>query len=153
MELHTLYNSSVVYFSTTDYDDFLNKCVDLYNEVAKDDWEDYKEPSELPDIFENHAYHHLVIDPKRLIDINSYNDFVNLYFKLQEYNPTINFDNSTVLVLACNRLLNYYRDETIKYINDNENEVSLLEEIAGNDGIDQLNFHKEFRNSYGVSIY
>lgn len=153
MDLHTLYNSGVVYFSTTDYEDFLNKCEELYNEVADDTWEEYTELEELPGIFENHAYHYLVIDSKRLIDINSYNDFVNLYFKLQEYNPTINFDNSTVLVLACNRLLNYYRDETIKYINDNENKVSLLQEIAGDDGIDQLNFHKEFRSTWNVLIY
>lgn len=153
MDLHTLYNSGIVYFSTTDYDDFLNKCETLYNEVADDTWEAYTELEELPGIFEQHAYHHQIIDATRLIKINSNNNLVNLYFKLQRYNPTINFDNGTTLMLACNRLLNYYPTESIKYINDNNNEVSLLSEIVGDNGLEQLAFHKTFRSSYGVSIY
>ena len=153
MDLHTLYNSGVVYFSTTDYEDFLNKCEELYNEVSDDTWEEYTELEELPGIFEKHAYHHQIIDATRLIDINSNDELVNLYFKLQRYNPTINFDNGTTLMLACNRLLKYYHDETIKYINDSENEVSLLAEIVGDNGLEQLAFHKNFRSTYGISIY
>lgn len=153
MNLHTLHHTNVVYFSTTDYDDFLNKCVDLYNEVSDDTWEDYTSPEELPEIFEQHAYHYQVNDAMRLVNINSHNDLVNLYFKLQSYNPTINFDNGTTLMLACNRLLKEYHDETINYINDDKNEVSLLQQIAGDNGLDQLAFHKQFRNTYGISIY
>lgn len=153
MDLHTLHHTSVVYFSTTDYEDFLNKCVDLYNEVSDDTWESYTSPEELPAIFEQHAYHYQVIDAMRVVNINSNNDLVNLYFKLQRHNPTINFDNGTTLMLACNRLLKQYHDETINYINDDTNEVSLLQEIVGDNGLDQLSFHKNFRDTYGISIY
>lgn len=153
MNLHTLHHTNVVYFSTTDYEDFLNKCVDLYNEVSDDTWEDYTEPKELPAIFEQQAYHYQVIDAIRLVNINSNNELVNLYFKLQRHNPTINFDNGTTLMLACNRLLNQYYDETVKYINDDTNDVSLLQLIVGDNGLDQLAFHKNFRSTYGISIY
>lgn len=153
MELHTLYLENVTYFSTTDYNDFSDKLENFYNEVKKDDWEEYETIEELIEILENHAYHYQVIDANRLVDINSNYDLVNLYFKLQQYNSSINFENGTDLMLACNRLLNYYHDASIKYINDNEGKVSLLQEIAGNNGLDQLNFHKEFRNTYNISIY
>lgn len=153
MNLYTLHHTNVVYFSTTDYEDFLNKCVDLYNEVSDDTWEDYTKPEELPEIFEQHAYHYQVIDAMRVVNINSNNDLVNLYFKLQRHNPTINFDNGTTLMLACNRLLKHYHDETVKYINDDKNEVSLLQEIVGDNGLEQLRFHKTFRDTYGISIY
>ena len=153
MDLHTLHYTSVVYFSTTDYEDFLNKCVDLYNQVSDDTWETYTNPEELPAIFEKHAYHYQVIDATRIININSNDELVNLYFKLQRHNPTINFDNGTTLMLACNRLLNRYYDETVNYINDDKNEVSLLQQIVGDNGLDQLAFHKNFRSIYGISIY
>lgn len=153
MELHTLNHINVVYFSTTDYEDFLNKCVNLYNEVSDDTWEDYTDPEELPTIFEKNAYHYQVIDAMRVVNINSNNDLVNLYFKLQRHNPTINFDNGTTLMLACNRLLKQYHDETVKYINDDTNEVSILQEIVGDNGLDQLALHKNFRSTYGISIY
>lgn len=153
MELHTLYFENVTYFSTTDYNDFSDKLENFYNEVKKDDWEKYQTIEELIEILENHAYHYQVIDANRLVDINSNYDLVNLYFKLQQYNPSINFQNGTDLLLACNRLLNYHHDASINYINDNEGKVSLLQEIVGNNGLDQLNFHKEFRNTYNISIY
>lgn len=153
MELHTLYHSDMVYFSTTDYEDFLNKCQTLYEEVATEDWETYENLEDLPSIFENHAYHYTITDPKNLITSNLNNNLVNLYFKLQQYNPTINFDNGTALMLACNRLLNYHYDASIKYINDSKNEVSLLQEIVGTNGIEQLDFHKQFRSMYDISIY
>lgn len=153
MELHTLYFENVTYFSTTDYNDFSDKLESFYNEVKKDDWEEYQTIDELIEILENHAYHYQVIDANRLVDINSNYDLVNLYFKLQQYNPSINFQNGTDLLLACNRLLNYHHEASVKYVNDNEGKVSLLQEIVGNNGLDQLNFHKEFRNTYNISIY
>src|SRR5699024_180057 len=153
MKLHTLSTLGDVKFSTTDYNDFLDKCEMLYNEVATEDWSSYEENEELINIFENHGYFYNVINANQVLKINNNNDIVNLYFKLQQYNPTFNFDNGTSLMLASNYLLNYYNDASQKYINDTDNEVSLLEEIAGDNGFDQLNFHKSFRDTYGVSIY
>ena len=153
MDLHTLHHTNVVYFSTTDYEDFLNKCETLFNEVSTPDWEDYTSIEQIPEILEQHAYHYQVIDAMRLVNINSNDNLVNLYFKLQRHNPTINFDNGTTLMLACNRLLNRYYDETVNYINDDTNEVSLLQQIVGDNGLDQLAFHKNFRSTYGISIY
>ena len=153
MNLYTLADYEKVKFSTTDNDEFLNKCKDLYEDVSDDDWESYDDVSEIPEILEEHGYIYNVVDSERILKIDNDNDLVNLYFKLQRFNPTINFDNGTALMLACNRLLNYYYDSSIKYIEDNENKVSLLQEIAGDDGMEQLNFHKSFRDTYGVSIY
>ena len=151
--LYSLSNYSEVLFSTTDKEDFLLKCETLYNQVSDDTWEPYTNLSELPAIFQNHSYTYLQQDQNKILTIDDYNKFVNLYFKLQANNPTINFDNATSLVLASNRLLNYYNDEVTTWLNDKNNEVTLLNEIVGGNGFDQLNFHKSFRDTYGVSIY
>ena len=151
--LHSLSNIGEVHFATTDEDDFLLKCETLYNDVSDEDWESYTNLSELPSIFENHGYTYLQQDQNKILTIDDYNKFVNLYFKLQQHNPTINFDNATSIVLASNRLLNYYNDETTKWLNDTENEITLLNEIVGGNGFNQLEFHKQFRNTYGISIY
>lgn len=153
MKLHTLSTLGDVKFSTTDYNDFLDKCEMLYNEVATEDWSSYEETEELINIFEEHGYFYNTINANQVLKINNNSDLVNLYFKLQQYNPTFNFDNGTSLMLASNYLLNYYNDASQKYINDTDNEVSLLQEIVGGNGFDQLNFHKSFRDTYGVSIY
>lgn len=151
--LYSLSNIGEVHFATTDEDDFQLKCESLYNQVSDDTWKSYTNLSELINIFEQHGYTYLQQDQNKILDIDNYNKFVNLYFKLQEHNPTITFDNATSLVLASNRLLNYYNDEVIKWLNDTENEVTLLNEIVGENGFDQLNFHKSFRDTYNVSIY
>ena len=151
--LYSLSNIGEVHFATTDKDDFLLKCETLYNDVSDESWESYTNLSELPSIFENHGYTYSQQDQNKILTIDDYNKFVNLYFKLQQHNPTINFDNATSLVLASNRLLNYYNDETTKWLNDTEKEVTLLNEIVGGNGFDQLEFHKSFRDTYGVSIY
>lgn len=153
MKLHTLSTLGDVKFSTTDYNDFLDKCEMLYNEVATEDWPSYEETEELINIFEKNGYFYNTINANQVLKINNNSDLVNLYFKLQQYNPTFNFDNGTSLMLASNYLLNYYNDASQKYINDTDNEVSLLQEIVGGNGFDQLNFHKSFRDTYGVSIY
>jgi len=153
MKLHTLSTLGDVKFSTTDYNDFLEKCETLYKEVATEDWSSYEENEELINIFEKHGYFYNVINANQVLKINNNSDIVNLYFKLQQYNPTINFDNGTSLMVASNYLLNNYNDASQKYINDTDNEVSLLQEIAGDNGFDQLNLHKSFRDTYGVSIY
>lgn len=151
--LYSLSNIGEVHFATTDEDDFLVKCETLYNDVSDDTWEPYTNLSELPCIFENHGYTYLQQDQNKILAIDDYNKFVNLYFKLQQHNPTINFENATSLVLASNRLLNYYNDEVTKWLRDTDKEVTLLNEIVGGNGFDQLNFHKTFRDTYGVSIY
>lgn len=151
--LYSLSNIGEVHFATTDEDDFLVKCETLYNDVSDDTWEPYTNLSELLSIFENHGYTYLQQDQNKILSIDDYNKFVNLYFKLQQHNPTINFENATSLVLASNRLLNYYNDEVTKWLRDTDNKVTLLNEIVGGNGFDQLNFHKSFRDTYGVSIY
>ena len=151
--LYSLSNIGEVHFATTDHDDFLLKCETLYNEVSDDTWESYTNLSELPNIFENHGYTYLEQDQNKILTIDDYNKFTDVYFKLQQHNPTINFDNGTSLVLASNRLLNYHNEATTKWLNDNNNEVSLLQEIAGDNGFDQLAFHKSFRDTWNVSIY
>lgn len=151
--LYSLSNIGEVHFATTDKDDFLLKCEALYNDVSDESWESYTNLSELPSIFENHGYTYLKQDQNKILTIDDYNKFVNLYFKLQQHNPTINFDNATSLVLASNRLLNYNNEATTKWLNDTNNEVSLLQEIVGDNGFDQLNFHKSFRDTWNVSIY
>lgn len=151
--LYSLSNIGEVHFATTDKNDFLLKCEKLYNDVSDDTWEKYTNLSELPYIFENHGYTYLKTNQNKILTIDDYNKFVNLYFKLQQHNPTINFDNATSLVLASNRLLNYYNDEVTKWLRDTDNEVTLLNEIVGDNGFDQLNFHKSFKDTYGVSIY
>ena len=153
MDLYTLSRLGEVKFSTTDYAEFLLNCETLYNEVSTTDWEPYTDLSKLPSIFENHGYFYNVVNANQVLKINNNNDLVNLYFKLQQHNPTIDFDNGTSLMLASNYLLNYYNEPTLNYIKDNQNEISLLQQIVGNDGMEQLNFHKSFRDTYGVSIY
>lgn len=151
--LYSLSKIGEVHFATTDEDDFLSKCETLYNQVSDDTWESYTNLSELPSIFENHGYTYLEQDQNKILTIDDYNKFTDMYFKLQKHNPTINFDNGTSLVLASNRLLNYHNEAATKWLNDTDNEVSLLQEIAGDNGFDQLAFHKSFRNTWNVSIY
>ncbi len=151
--LYSLSNIGEVHFATTDEDDFLLKCETLYNDVSDDTWEPYTNLSELPNIFEQHGYTYLETDQNKILKIDDYNKFVNLYFKLQQHNPTINFENATSLVLASNRLLNYNNEAVTKWLQDTNNEVTLLNEIVGGNGFDQLNYHKSFRDTYGVSIY
>lgn len=151
--LYSISNYSEVLFATTDNADFLLKCETLYNDVSDDTWEPYTILSDLPTILENHGFDYLETEQNKILTIDDYNKFVNLYFKLQAQNPTINFSNATSLVLASNRLLNYYNNETTKWLNDKNNEVTLLNEIVGGNGFDQLDFHKTFRDTYGVSIY
>lgn len=151
--LYSLSNIGEVHFATTDKDDFLLKCEALYNNVSDESWESYTNLSELPSIFENHGYTYLKQDQNKILTIDDYNKFTDVYFKLQKHNPTINFDNGTSLVLASNRLLNYNNEATTKWLNDTNNEVSLLQEIIGDNGFDQLNFHKSFRDTWNVSIY
>lgn len=153
MDLHTLSRLGEVKFSTTDYDDFLSKCETLYTEVSTTDWGDFETLEQLPEIFEDNGYFYNVVNANQVLKINNNNDLVNLYFKLQEHNSTIDFDNGTSLMLASNFLLNNHNEPTLKYIKDTQNEVSLLQEIVGNDGMEQLNFHKAFKGTYGVSIY
>ena len=151
--LYSLSNIGEVHFATTDENDFLLKCETLYNDVSDDSWESYTELSQLPSIFQNHGYTYLQQDQNKILEIDDYTKFVNLYFKLQQHNPTINFENATSLVLATNRLLGYYNDEVTKWLRDTENEVTLLNEIVGGNGFDQLEFHKSFKDTYNVSIY
>lgn len=153
MELHTLSSLGEVKFSTTDEDDFLSKCETLYQDVSDEDWEDYTSIEELPSIFENHGYFYNVHNANKILNIDDYSALVNLYFKLQQHNPTFNFDNGTSLVIACNYLLSNHNEATMKYINDNNNEVSLLSEIVGGNGVEQLSFHKQFLDSWNVYIY
>lgn len=153
MDLHTLSTLGEVKFSTTDYNDFLSKCETLYTEVSTTEWEDFETLEQLPEIFKNHGYFYNVVNANQVLKINNNSDLVNLYFKLQQHNPTIDFDNSTSLMLASNYLLNYYNEPTLNYIKDNQNEVSLLQQLVGNDGMEQLDFHKSFKDTYGVSIY
>lgn len=151
--LYSLSKIGEVIFATTDQDDFLSKCEKLFNQVSTTEWEDYTSKEQLPEIFENHGYTYLEQDQNKILTIDDYNKFTDLYFKLQKHNPTINFDNGTSLVLASNRLLNYHNEATTKWLNDTNNEVSLLQEIAGDNGFEQLAFHKSFRDTWNVSIY
>lgn len=151
--LYTIANYSEVLFSTTDNADFLLKCETLYNDVSDDTWEPYTILSDLPTILENHGFDYLETEQNKILNIDDFNKFVNVFFKLQQRNPTINFNNGLALVLATNRLLNYYNEATTNWVNDNENKVSLLNEIVGGNGFDQLEFHKSFRDTFNVSIY
>lgn len=151
--LYTLANYSEVLFSTTDNEDFLLKCETLYNDISDDSWESYTNLSELPTIFENHGYDYLETEQNKILKIDDFNKFVNVFFKLQLRNPTINFDNGKSLVLATNRLLNYHNEATTKWVKDSEDKVTLLNEIVGGNGFDQLEFHKSFRDTWNVSIY
>lgn len=151
--LYTIANYSEVLFSTTDNADFLLKCETLYNDVSDDTWEPYTILSDLPTILENNGFDYLETEQNKILNIDDFNKFVNVFFKLQQRNPTINFNNGLALVLATNRLLNYYNEATTNWVNDNENKVSLLNEIVGGNGFDQLEFHKSFRDTFNVSIY
>lgn len=151
--LYTIANYSEVLFSTTDNADFLLKCETLYNDVSDDTWESYTNLSDLPAILENHGFDYLETEQNKILKIDDFNKFVNVFFKLQRRNPTINFDNGQSLVLATNRLLNYHNEATTKWVKDNENKVTLLNEIVGGNGFDQLEFHKSFRDTWNVSIY
>lgn len=151
--LYTLANYSEVLFSTTDNEDFLLKCETLYEQVSDDSWESYTNLSDLITIFEHHGYDYLETEQNKILKIDDFNKFVNVFFKLQQRNPTINFNNGKSLVLATNRLLNYHNEATTNWVNDNENKVTLLNEIVGGNGFDQLEFHKSFRDTWNVSIY
>lgn len=151
--LYSLSKIGVVNFATTDHDNFLSKCETLFNEVSTTEWEDYTSIEQIPEILQNHGYTYLETDQNKILTIDDYNKFVDLYFKLQQHNPTINFENGTSLVLASNRLLNYHNEAVTKWLRDTTNEVTLLNEIVGGNGFDQLDFHKSFRDTYGVSIY
>lgn len=151
--LYSLSNIGEVQFATTDENDFLSMCETKYNDVSDETWESYTNLSELPSIFENHGYTYLETDQNKILTIDDYNKFVNLYFKLQKYNPTINFDNATSLVLASNRLLANHNEAVTKWLRDTNNEITLLNEIVGGNGFNQLNFHKAFKDAYNVLIY
>lgn len=152
MIIYSLAKDNETLFATTDHEDFLNKCVALYDDVSDDTWPTYEDTEELPDIFESFGYVYEETDTDGNTS-NSNNDIINLFNKLARFNPSSTYDDATTLIYGCNRLLIYYNEECKQYIGDTENELSLLQLIAGDDGFEQLYFHKDFRSAHGVSIY
>lgn len=152
MILYSLSKDNKVLFATTDQNSFLDQCVTLYDEVSDDTWPTYEDPKELPEIFESFGYQYEEKDTDGASS-NTNNDIINLFNKLAQYNPSSTYDDATTLMYGCNRLLVYYNAECKQYIGDTENKLSLLQLIAGDDGFEQLYFHKDFRSAHGVSIY
>lgn len=76
-----------------------------------------------------------------------------LFNKIAQYNCRHTFDDGSTLLFGTIRLLNNYPDAVETYVNDETGNVSLLQEIVGDNSMEQLQTHKDILNNYGVSIY
>lgn len=77
----------------------------------------------------------------------------SLFNRLAQYNCTHTFDDGSTLLFGVVMLLNNYPQAVETYINDENGEVSLLQEIAGDNSMEQLQTHKDIVNNYSIKIY
>lgn len=152
MYLYSLSKDNETLFAFTDEETFLNSCETLYNEVSDETYPTYEDKSELPNIFESFGYVYQKRDLDNLTSSHN-NDLINLFNKLAQYNPSSTYDDATNLMYGCNMLLLFHTEACKQYIGDLDNELSLLQLIAGDDGFEQLYWHKDFRSAYNVSVY
>lgn len=82
----------------------------------------------------------------------AYTEVVQLYLKIVKWNPSSYFEDSSQLIFVAQRLLMDYYDQSIKFINNNDKDSSLLAEFS-DDGLVQWHMHKAFREMFGAYIY
>lgn len=155
MELHRLNKQSETLFATTNYDNFLSQCENLYHEVSDDTSPTYTDKNELPQILESMGYTYTVsdMDSSEEPNPNMNNDIILLFNKLAYHNARYTFENGSTLLYACDVLIKEHYEAVQKYIHGMSGHVSLLEQIIGDNGIEQLTWHKEFLNMYDIAIY
>lgn len=82
----------------------------------------------------------------------AYTEVVQLYLKIVKWNPSSYFEDSSQLIFVAQRLLMDYYEQSIKFINNNDKDPSLLGEFS-DDGLVQWHLHKAFREMFGAYIY
>mgnify|MGYP006968846330 CR=1 FL=1 len=82
----------------------------------------------------------------------AYTEVVQLYLKILNWNPTSYFEDSSQLIFVAQRLLMDYYEQSINFINNNDENQSLLQEFSS-DGLVQWHLHKGFREMFGVYLY
>lgn len=138
-------------FESKDKQEFLDLCVDYYNEVSDDTWEKYEDPSELPGIFEKHGYVYEEIQEQP--QDKAYTDMLMLYYEVAKWNYGCNFGDATKVLQVVQQLLINYNTEVLAYLADENEDKSLLQHIVGDDGLKQWDFFKGFYRTYGVQIF
>lgn len=83
----------------------------------------------------------------------AYTEMLQLFNLLQQWNDFYTSENASNLLVACQQLLINYNDPVIKFINDENEDKSLLSYLAGDDGLSQWQFYKGFYNNYNVHIF
>lgn len=154
MNLHQMSKELETLFATTDYSDFLLDCEVEYNEVADDTTPTYTELSEIPDILETLGYNYTITDlddDSNVVEAND--DIILLYNKLASHNARYTFENASSLLYACQVLIKNHYEPVQIYIHGMTGHVSLLEQIVGSNGIEQLQWHKQFLDDYDIAIY
>jgi len=90
-----------------------------------------------------------VIPEKR----QAYTEMLQLFNLLQQWNDFYTSENANNLLVATQRLLLDYNEPVLKFINDENEDKSLLQYLAGDNGLDQWQFYKGFYYNYNVHIF
>lgn len=83
----------------------------------------------------------------------AYTEMLQLFNLLQQWNDFYTSENANNLLVACQQLLINYNEPVLKFINDENEDKSLLQYLAGDDGLAQWQFYKGFYNNYNVHIF
>lgn len=83
----------------------------------------------------------------------AYTEMLQLFNLLQQWNDFYTSENASNLLVACQQLLINYNDPVIQFINDDNEDKSLLKYLAGDNGLDQWQFYKGFYYNYNVHIF
>ncbi|MGC7795391.1 hypothetical protein ACP21O_11430 [Staphylococcus epidermidis] len=83
----------------------------------------------------------------------AYTEMLQLFNLLQQWNDFYTSENANNLLVATQRLLLDYNEPVLKYLNDENEDKSLLRYLAGDDGLDQWQYYKGFYYNYNVHIF
>lgn len=83
----------------------------------------------------------------------AYTEMLKLFNLLQQWNDFYTSENANNLLVATQRLLLDYNEPVLKYLNDENEDKSLLRYLAGDDGLDQWQYYKGFYYNYNVHIF
>lgn len=83
----------------------------------------------------------------------AYTEMLQLFNLLQQWNDFYTSENANNLLVATQRLLLDYNEPVLKYLNDENEDKSLLKYLAGDDGLDQWQYYKGFYYNYNVHIF
>lgn len=83
----------------------------------------------------------------------AYTEMLQLFNLLQQWNDFYTSENASNLLVACQQLLINYNEPVLKFINDENEDKSLIHYLAGDDGLAQWQFYKGFYNNYNVHIF